>query len=110
MEKDGFRVEFNATEPRLPVTNTPAEAGHVLRVAQGFYGTENAGKGILPVLASEDFGHFTQSKPGAFFFLSSAKEDVSPMLHSNNFDFNDDLIESTGRFWLSLVRDRFELA
>lgn len=111
MENEGFRTEFHATEPGLPIINTPAEANHVLRVAEQFYGKENAGRGPLPFKASEDFGYFCKDRPGAFFFLASGKTgNEDPMLHCNNFDFNEDLIDSTGRFWLALVRDRFELA
>jgi metal-dependent amidase/aminoacylase/carboxypeptidase family protein len=81
-----------------------------LRLAEEFYGKDNAGQGVLPVRASEDFGYFCRERPGAFFFLSSGKTEKSPMVHSNNYDFNDGLIDSTGRFWLTLVRDRFELS
>jgi hypothetical protein len=31
------------------------------------------------------------------------------MLHSNNFNFNDTLIDKAGEFWLALVKDRLEL-
>lgn len=110
VEKEGFRTEFNATEPGLPIVNTSPEAEHVLRVAETFYGKDNVGQGPLPFRASEDFGYFCKEKPGAFFFLSSARVENGPMLHSNNFDFNEDLIDSTGRFWLALARDRLEVS
>lgn len=65
----------------------------------------------MPVKASEDFGHFCKARPGAFFFLSSAKTDEKyPMLHSNNYDFNEDLIEKAGEFYMALLVDRFELS
>jgi hippurate hydrolase len=63
----------------------------------------------MPVKASEDFSFFTNERPGAFFFVSSGKSDVSPMLHTNCFDFNDDLIDFTSKFWLNLAKDRLEL-
>jgi len=45
------------------------EAEHVVRVAKAFLGENRAGPGELPFRASEDFGFYTQAKPGAFFFL-----------------------------------------
>jgi len=110
VEKEGFRTEFYASDSWLPVINPLNEANHVIRVAEQFYGKDKVGVGLLPVRSSEDFSYFCTQKPGAFFFLTSGKTEDSPMIHSNNFDFNDDLIEPTGKFWLALVRDRFELA
>ena len=40
----------------------------MLRIAKGYLGEEKVGQGTLPFRASEDFGYYTQVKPGAFFF------------------------------------------
>jgi hypothetical protein len=40
--------------------------------------------------------------------LTSGKTANNPMLHSNNFDFNDDLIDPAGKFWLQLALDRIK--
>lgn len=54
--------------------NTEVEAGHVLRVGERVFGKGKVGKGLLPFKASEDFAFYTKYKPGAFFFLSSARK------------------------------------
>ena len=65
--------------------------------------------GPLPVRASEDFSYFSESVPGAFFFVTSAKKaENSPMIHSNNYDFNDELIDRVGELWLRLALDRLD--
>jgi hippurate hydrolase len=35
----------------------------------------------MPVRGSEDFAFYLQEKPGAFFFLGSAKKENDTMLH-----------------------------
>lgn len=54
---------------------------------------------MLPLKASDDFGFFTQIKPGAYFFLSSSKGEGQGMVHTDTYDFNDDLIDPASRFW-----------
>lgn len=74
------------------------------------FGQQNVGKGLLPFKASEDFAFFTKVRPGAFFFLSSARnEENPPMLHNSNFDFNDELIPKAAEFWYELALDRLGL-
>lgn len=64
-----------------------------MRVGEKVFGKGKVGKGKLPFKASEDFAFFTQERPGAFFFLSSSKDEPKPpMIHNSNFDFNDQLI------------------
>ena len=44
-----------------------------------------------PTRGSEDFGHYLKRIPGAFFFIGSGD---CPHLHSREFDFPDDIIET----------------
>ena len=82
----------------------------MLRVGEKVFGKDKVGKGLLPFKASEDFAFFTKVKPGAFFFLSSARnEENPPMLHNSNFDFNDALIPKAAEFWYELAVDRLGL-
>ena len=43
----------------------------------------------MPVRASEDFALFVKEKPGAFFFMGSAKKENDLYLHHSSFNFND---------------------
>ena len=67
---------------------------------------ENVSEDPMPVRVSEDFAFFTQEKPGAFFFMGSGLNENSPMIHSNEYDFNDDIIDLTSQFWMKLALDR----
>lgn len=51
--------------------------------------------------ASEDFGHYTKQISGAMFYLGDG--DSAP-LHTENFDFPDQLIETAVELFLQLAR------
>jgi metal-dependent amidase/aminoacylase/carboxypeptidase family protein len=65
-----------------------------------------AGPGELPFRASEDFGVYTQHRPGAFFFFCTKKSPNEVMLHNPRFNFKDEIIEKASGFWLALAKDR----
>ena len=78
----------------------------MLRVAADAFGKEKSSKGTLPFRASEDFGNYTQLRPGAFFFLCHRNKEDDPPLHSPKYNFKDELIEIGSTFWLKLAQDR----
>ena len=68
IEEEGFKVDYTQIVS-CKNDNSQKEADHVLRVAADTFGKEKSSKGTLPFRASEDFGNYTQLRPGAFFFL-----------------------------------------
>ena len=54
-----------------------------------------------PFRASEDFGHYTKQIPGAMFYLGDGD---SPPLHTEQFDFPDQLIETAVDLFLQLAQ------
>ena len=51
-----------------------------------------------PIRASEDFGYFLKKAPGALIWLGAGEN--WPAIHSEDFDYNDGLIEKTvDLFW-----------
>ncbi len=81
----------------------PTEA--VMRAAR------SAGLDIIsdrqPMSFSEDFAQFAAAVPGCFLLLGNGEvgEHGQP-LHSNDYDFNDDVLPIGVAFWTELVRDR----
>ena len=53
-----------------------------------------------PLRGSEDFGHYLNRIPGAFFFLGAGD---CPSLHSWDYDYPDDLIETGVELFKALV-------
>ncbi len=60
-----------------------------------------------PMSFSEDFAHFCAAIPGCFLLMGNGETGPHGQpLHSNDFDFNDELLSTGVTFWTALVRDR----
>lgn len=60
-----------------------------------------------PMSFSEDFAHFSAAVPGCFLLMGNGQEGpCGQPLHSDDYDFNDDLLPIGVAFWVQLVRDR----
>lgn len=91
--------------------NTKIQAENVKRVAKKVFGEAKVSELGLPVSGSEDFSFYTQGikgeegqpsiagLPGAFFFFLTGEKPNQPMIHTNKFDFNDNLIAIASPFW-----------
>jgi len=104
----GCRVDLDMKSGYPAVFNTEKETENVIRVGRKVFGEENVSEKELPLYGGEDFSYFSLEKPGAFFFLSSSRTE-NDVLHSNNFDANDDLIPLASEMWFRLIEDRFDL-
>ena len=51
---------------------------------------------------SEDFGHYTKLTKGAFCFIGNGED--YPHIHTNEYDFRDELIESGVELFKGLVK------
>ena len=93
-----FETEFIETINHIK----PTEA--VLKTAK------NSGLKVTncePMSFSEDFAHFSNAVPGCFFLLGNGIIGAnSKPLHSNDYDFNDDLLSIGSDFWASLAKNR----
>ena len=60
-----------------------------------------------PMSFSEDFAHFSTAVPGCFLLMGNGQDGpCGQPLHSDDYDFNDDLLPIGTAFWTQLVRDR----
>jgi hippurate hydrolase len=60
-----------------------------------------------PMSFSEDFAHFSTAVPGCFLLMGNGQEGLCGQpLHSDDYDFNDDLLPIGAAFWTQLVRNR----
>lgn len=92
-----------------PVLNSEKETESLTKTAKEFFGNDKVLEDILPVYASEDFSRYLKEKPGCFFFLASAKTENDGYLHTENFNFNDDVIAVGANFWLKIAEERLGL-
>jgi amidohydrolase len=94
-----FNTEFietiNALEPSRAVVD--------VALAMGLEADGNR----EPMSFSEDFAHFSAAVPGCFLLMGNGQEGACGQpLHSDDYDFNDDLLPIGAAFWAQLVRKR----
>jgi len=84
-----------------PVTVNDAEAvEYAAAVASSVAGEERVDANTDPSMAGEDFSYMLQARPGAFVFLGTGD---GPELHSDTYDFNDEVIPVGVSYWVRLV-------
>ena len=71
------------------------------------FGEEKLISNPKPSMGSEDFSYMLQKKPGCYVWLGigTSKNDDGCMLHSSNYDFNDDVLPIGAGYWVKLVEN-----
>ncbi len=100
-----FNLEF-IRKSSGAVVNTPEFAAHVRRYAKQHYGEDKVSDENLPIYASEDFADFLNLKPGCFFFRTIRNNADGVTLHNERYNFDDNVIDDTSRFWYRLIYER----
>lgn len=92
---NGADCEFSYTHEFAPMVNHKEQVAYVAEAAAQIVGKDNVDADCLPVMISEDFAHYLEQIPGAFFFLGSGDADRATdniMLHNPKFDYNDKIL------------------
>ena len=58
-------------------------------------------------MGAVDFAFMLEQKPGCYIFIGNGPADGGRVLHSPNYDFNDELIPLGGTLWVRLVEKWF---
>lgn len=98
-ERDGLRTEHEIKDYFPETRNHDMALDRIISKAAGLQ---------LPVIemnylwrASEDFGCYLKLCPGAIFYIGNGED--HPALHTENYDFNDDLLKSAVDLFLALA-------
>ncbi|HTJ58525.1 MAG TPA: M20 aminoacylase family protein, partial [Devosiaceae bacterium] len=84
-----------------PVTlNAPEQTGFAANVARSVAGDDRVSDNADGTMGGEDFAYMLQARPGAYILLGNGS---SSALHSDTYDFNDDLIPTGVSYWARLV-------
>jgi amidohydrolase len=86
----GYPITVNAERPA-------ALAG---KVATDVAGRDQVDVNVDAMMGGEDFAYMLQAKPGAYVFLGNGD---SSQLHTDTYDFNDDIIPIGVSYWAKLV-------
>ncbi|HEX4298185.1 MAG TPA: M20 aminoacylase family protein [Devosia sp.] len=84
-----------------PVTvNAAGPTAFAASVARTVAGDANVDADADGAMGAEDFAYMLQARPGAYIFLGNGP---STELHSDTYDFNDDIIPVGVSYWAKLV-------
>ncbi|HEY8575895.1 MAG TPA: M20 aminoacylase family protein [Devosia sp.] len=84
-----------------PVTvNAPAQTDFAAEVAREVVGSDRVDDDTPPSMGGEDFSFMLQERPGAYIFLGNGD---SAELHTETYDFNDDVIPVGVTYWVRLA-------
>jgi hippurate hydrolase len=88
-----------------PTMNDPDAADYVARIARAALGANAYIPLGAPSMGGEDFAYYLQQVPGCFIRLGLRPGDAEdpPGLHTPQFDFNDDAIETGVRLLVNLA-------
>ena len=77
------------------------------KAAIDLVGREKIERNPIPSMVTEDFSYMLQAKPGCYVWLGTGtgKGDLGCMLHSSNYDFNDDVLPTGVGYWVKLVEN-----
>jgi amidohydrolase len=99
---DGFGVQATVTYRRgYPVTvNAPAQTAFAQEIAGQIVGSDRVNGKVDATMGGEDFAFMLQARPGAYIFVGNGN---STQLHTNTYDFNDEIIPFGVSYWARLV-------
>ena len=86
-----------------PTVNAEAETELAAAAAADVVGEDRVDRAVAPVMGAEDFAYMLERKPGAYIFMGGGDHDAAPMLHSPDYDFNDEALPYGASYWARLV-------
>ena len=101
----GATCRFTYTHEFEPTVNDPRCVAVAVDAARASLPADLVDGDCEAVMASEDFGAFLRVVPGCFVFLGNGTESGAggTPLHSADYDFNDDVLETGVQFYVDLV-------
>jgi amidohydrolase len=87
----GFGAEVEVDFRRLfpPLINEAVEAAFIAETAAELVGAENVERNPSLVMASEDFSHMLNQRPGAYIRIGNGDAPGACQVHNPGYDFND---------------------
>jgi len=84
-----------------PVTvNAPRQTAFAADVAAAVVGEERVDRDTMPSMGGEDFSFMLNERPGAYIFIGNGD---GPELHTETYDFNDEVIPIGVSYWVELA-------
>ena len=103
----GATCELNYMKGYPATINSTNETEISAKAAIDLVGQEKIERNPIPSMVTEDFSYMLQARPGCYVWLGTGpgKGDEGCMLHSSNYDFNDDILPTGAGYWVKLVEN-----
>ncbi|MBY0341853.1 MAG: amidohydrolase [Rhodocyclaceae bacterium] len=86
-----------------PTVNAKVATDHARAVAAQVVGKPNLVTHLKASMGAEDFAYMAAVKPGCYVWLGNGMGEGGCMLHSPHYDFNDEVIPTGIRYWVTLA-------
>jgi hippurate hydrolase len=96
-----IKLEYSYGYP--PTINAKQATDHARAVAEKVVGKDKLLTHLKPSMGAEDFAYMAAVKPGCYVWLGNGLGEGGCMLHSPHYDFNDAVIPTGIRYWVTLV-------
>jgi hippurate hydrolase len=100
VETFGGKAEINYRRGYPVTANAPEQAAYAADVATEVLGADRVDANVAPKMGGEDFSYMLLARPGAYAFLGNGP---SSELHSDTYDFNDEIIPAGVSYLVRLV-------
>ena len=99
--------ELNYMKGYPATVNSNKETEISAKAVVDLVGEENLIRNPTPSMGAEDFSYMLQARPGCYVWLGNGKGkgDGGCMLHSSQYDFNDDILSIGASYWATLVEN-----
>ncbi|MGV3491003.1 MAG: M20 aminoacylase family protein [Devosia sp.] len=96
----GGKAEVNYRRGYPVTVNSPDQTDYAAQIAAQVAGEDRVDAEADAKMGGEDFSYMLQARPGAYIFLGNGP---SSELHSDTYDFNDEIIPVGVSYWVKLV-------
>lgn len=105
-EANGCTVEIVYKHQCAAVNNTPEQTKAGIAAATAMYGAEHVVPDMTPFMSSEDFSAYQAVIPGAIMRVGIRDERHQASLHSQVFDFNDEVLPAAASLIANIALTR----
>jgi hippurate hydrolase len=102
----GFGMEAEVIYKQGYPQTVSSDVDSSTKAAIATVGEENVVTNFEASFGAEDFSYFLNEIPGSYVWLGARRpEETTTPLHTNNFDFNDELIKIGANYYLEITKE-----
>ena len=99
----GVAIDVGYSYGYPPTVNDDAASRLAYAAASAVVGESQVDTRLPPSMGAEDFAFLAQETPGCYVWLGNGPGSGGCILHSPDYDFNDEIIETGIRYWHQLA-------